>query len=598
MSTPSRSWESFGRRLAADPTHPRVGDRRRPGHARARTARAGSPTPTTPRRGRALTFIEDFIRDEVLPRYANTHTESSGTGLQTTRLREDARRDHPRRGRRRRRDGRHLLPAPGSTGAIDKLVGILGLRIPADLDDRYTLGRRDSRRPSVRSSSSARSSTTPTSCRGASRSPTWSSSRRTSTATSTCDASSSELRRATPTGRSRSAPSRRPATSPASSPTPRAISALLHEHGALSFWDFAAAAPYVDIEMYPATCGARADGVQGRDLPLPAQVHRRAEHAGRARRPPRAAHATACPTCRAAARSRTSTRSSTSTSPTRSSARRAAPRRSSSRSGPGSSSSSRTPSASSVIRAREDALPAPRRRRRGSDEPAIEILGNLDAERLSIVSFVVRAPSGRYLHHNFVVAAAQRPVRHPVARRLLVRRAVRPPAARHRHRALARVRARDRARLRGHQARLGAGQLQLLHLATPSSTTSSRRCDWSRATAGGCCRDYAFDPATGLWRHRGGPAEPPLRLRQLAYDEDGAMTLPVPHDRRRRGRARRYLDEARALLAAAAAPQTSATRRWATCRPTSTTCGGSTCRSRASGPRQGPSHAWASPLRT
>ena len=38
------------------------------------------------------------------------------------------------------------------------------------------------------------------------------------------------------------------------------------------------------------------------------------------------------------------------------------------------------------------------------EEPAIEILGNLDAERLSIVSFVVRAPSGRYLHHNFVVA--------------------------------------------------------------------------------------------------------------------------------------------------------------------------------------------------
>ena len=28
----------------------------------------------------------------MLPGYANTHTESSGTGLQTTRLREDARR--------------------------------------------------------------------------------------------------------------------------------------------------------------------------------------------------------------------------------------------------------------------------------------------------------------------------------------------------------------------------------------------------------------------------------------------------------------------------------------------------------------------------
>jgi len=41
--------------------------------------------------GRALTFLEDFVRAEVLPRYANTHTESSGTGLQTTRLREDSR---------------------------------------------------------------------------------------------------------------------------------------------------------------------------------------------------------------------------------------------------------------------------------------------------------------------------------------------------------------------------------------------------------------------------------------------------------------------------------------------------------------------------
>ena len=42
--------------------------------------------------GRALSFIEEFICAEVLPRYANTHTEASGTGLQTTRLREDARR--------------------------------------------------------------------------------------------------------------------------------------------------------------------------------------------------------------------------------------------------------------------------------------------------------------------------------------------------------------------------------------------------------------------------------------------------------------------------------------------------------------------------
>src|SRR5215213_10957265 len=41
--------------------------------------------------GRSLSFLEDYIRDAVLPLYANTHTESSGTGLQTTRFREDAR---------------------------------------------------------------------------------------------------------------------------------------------------------------------------------------------------------------------------------------------------------------------------------------------------------------------------------------------------------------------------------------------------------------------------------------------------------------------------------------------------------------------------
>ncbi|HEX6886713.1 MAG TPA: hypothetical protein VF143_01295, partial [Candidatus Nanopelagicales bacterium] len=88
--------------------------------------------------GRALDFIEDFIRGEVLPRYANTHTESSGTGLQTTRLREDA--------RALIKASVHgdastavIFAGSGSTGAIDKLIGILNLRIPADLDDRYHL---------------------------------------------------------------------------------------------------------------------------------------------------------------------------------------------------------------------------------------------------------------------------------------------------------------------------------------------------------------------------------------------------------------------------------------------------------------------------
>src|SRR4051812_46384129 len=80
--------------------------------------------------GRALDFLEDFIRDEVLPRYANTHTESSGTGLQTTRLREDAR-DVIHQALGCDDDTLVIFCGSGATGAVDMLVGILNLRIPA-----------------------------------------------------------------------------------------------------------------------------------------------------------------------------------------------------------------------------------------------------------------------------------------------------------------------------------------------------------------------------------------------------------------------------------------------------------------------------------
>src|SRR5438874_3405513 len=79
--------------------------------------------------GRALSFIEDFIRHEVLPRYANTHTEASGTGVQTTRLREDARRII-RDALGGNDDTLVIFTGSGTTGAVDKLVRILGLRTP------------------------------------------------------------------------------------------------------------------------------------------------------------------------------------------------------------------------------------------------------------------------------------------------------------------------------------------------------------------------------------------------------------------------------------------------------------------------------------
>jgi selenocysteine lyase/cysteine desulfurase len=76
--------------------------------------------------GRSLSFIEDFIRDRVLPMYGNTHTEASATGRHTTGLREDARRvihqavnGGP--------DDVVIFCGTGATGAIDKLARLLNL---------------------------------------------------------------------------------------------------------------------------------------------------------------------------------------------------------------------------------------------------------------------------------------------------------------------------------------------------------------------------------------------------------------------------------------------------------------------------------------
>ena len=88
--------------------------------------------------GRALTFIEDFVRSEVLPLYANTHTESSGTGRQTSRLREDAR-EIIRDALGGDDETLIIFTGSGATGAIDKLIAILNLRIPNDLDAAYHL---------------------------------------------------------------------------------------------------------------------------------------------------------------------------------------------------------------------------------------------------------------------------------------------------------------------------------------------------------------------------------------------------------------------------------------------------------------------------
>ena len=76
--------------------------------------------------GRSLSFIEDFIRERVLPLYANTHTEASATGRQMTALREEARAIIHAAVNGSAADV-VVFCGSGATAAIDKLIRLLDL---------------------------------------------------------------------------------------------------------------------------------------------------------------------------------------------------------------------------------------------------------------------------------------------------------------------------------------------------------------------------------------------------------------------------------------------------------------------------------------
>ncbi|WP_051266714.1 aminotransferase class V-fold PLP-dependent enzyme [Nakamurella lactea] len=79
--------------------------------------------------GRSLDFVEDFIRRQILPGYANTHTETSTTGRRSTRWREHAR-SVIHRAVGGTDDHLVIFCGSGSTAAIDKLARLLGVRGP------------------------------------------------------------------------------------------------------------------------------------------------------------------------------------------------------------------------------------------------------------------------------------------------------------------------------------------------------------------------------------------------------------------------------------------------------------------------------------
>lgn len=197
--------------------------------------------------GRSLSFIEDYIRAQVLPMYANTHTETSGTGLQTTRFREDARDIIRDAVGANAAEHAVIFAGSGATGAVDRLIGILGLRRPTALAAKFGLDATlpPGRRPVILVGPyEHHSNELP-----------W----------RECLADVVEipedgdghidldaLRAALDEYGDR--PLKIGSFSAASNVTgiisdTSAIARTLHEQGALSFWDFAAAAPYVGIEM-------------------------------------------------------------------------------------------------------------------------------------------------------------------------------------------------------------------------------------------------------------------------------------------------------------------------------------------------------------
>ena len=118
--------------------------------ARLREAESGRgtriPTPFGPRllhyadltaTGRHLEFVERFV-DALRPLYANTHTAVATTGRVMNGLREEAR-AAVARSVNAGPDDVVLFTGSGATAAVNKLVGLLGLRIPEPLEREYRL---------------------------------------------------------------------------------------------------------------------------------------------------------------------------------------------------------------------------------------------------------------------------------------------------------------------------------------------------------------------------------------------------------------------------------------------------------------------------
>lgn len=494
--------------------------------------------------GRSLAFIEDYIREAVLPLYANTHSESSGTGLQTSRFRAEAR-NIIREALGATDDHAVIFCGSGTTGAIDRLIGVLGLRIPANLDDEYNLSGfipADERPVVFIGPYEHHSNELP-----------W----RESIADLVVIAEDddghidlADLQRQLESHADR--PLKIGTFSAASNVTGiitdvRSISVMLHKHGALSFWDFAAAAPYVGINMGPTDDGP--DGrlaykdaiflsphklIGGPGTPGLLVARKELFHNRVPAVPGGGTVAYVNPTEHRYLDD-IEVREEGGTPAIIESIRA------------GLVFQLKQAVGTDAIRSREESF-IRRAIQSWCANPNIDVLGNHDAERLSIVSFVVRFGK-RHLHHNYVVALLNDLFG-------IQSRGGCSCAGPYGHRLLgidletshefAREVARGCEGIKPGWVRVNFNYfiseaafnyiLEAVHMIAEHG--------WKLLPL------YRFDPASGLWKHRDQPAEPQMSLTSITY-EDGTMAYPAHRDHQPESALAGHLEEAKNILESA-----------------------------------------------